>query len=285
MTGLEFAYIQRFILARTGIVLSEEKGYLVEVRLDPIVRAMPSGTFTSLVERLRAGDQATETAVIDAMTTNETLFFRDKSPFEIFDTFILPKLLAASHLKRHINIWCAACSSGQEPYSLSMMLEERKDELRGLSFKILATDISEKVLSQAREGIYSQFEVQRGLPIRLLLKYFTQVGTRWKIDQRLAERIEFRSINLLQPFRHLGMFNIILCRNVLIYFGTDTKRDVLFRLSENLSSDGHLLLGGAETVVGLTQAIAPHIEKRGLYVHAKNSEAYDISHMRQRKTS
>jgi chemotaxis protein methyltransferase CheR len=284
MTGTEFAYIQKFILARTGIVLANSKDYLVEVRLDPIIRAMPAGTFSQLVDLLKTGNRAMETAVIDAMTTNETLFFRDKSPFEMFETFILPKLIEAKQINRTINIWCAACSSGQEPYSLSMMLDERKDQLQGLSFKILATDISEKVLAQARSGTFSQFEVQRGLPIRLLMKYFTQVGTRWKIDPRLAERIEFRTVNLLQPFRHLGRFDIIFCRNVLIYFGTDTKRDVLCRLSENLTPNGHLFLGSSETVIGLSKEIAPHIEQRGLYVQAASPEAYDITHMRQRRS-
>jgi chemotaxis protein methyltransferase CheR len=282
MTGAEFAFIQKFIMKRTGIVLSQEKGYLVEVRLDPIIRSIHLGTFTRLVDLLKAGDRAMETAVIDAMTTNETLFFRDKSPFEIFETFILPKLLKSKQYDRTVNIWCAACSSGQEPYSLSMMIEERKEELRGLKFKILATDISEKVLAQARSGTYSQFEVQRGLPIKMLLKYFSQVGTRWKIDPRLAERIEFKSINLLEPFRHLGMFDIILCRNVLIYFATETKKDVLSRLAQNLTPEGHILLGGAETVIGLSHTIAPHKEQRGLYVHAHHQEAYNISHMRLR---
>jgi chemotaxis protein methyltransferase CheR len=285
MTGAEFTYIQDFILRRTGIVLSQEKGYLVEVRLDPIIRSMPLGTFTRLVELLKMGDRETETAVIDAMTTNETLFFRDKLPFDMFETFILPKLLKSKQFDRTVNIWCAACSTGQEPYSLSMMIEERKEELKGLKFKIFATDISEKVLAQARSGTYSQFEVQRGLPIKLLLKYFNQVGTRWKIDPRLAERIEFKLVNLLDPFRQLGMFDIILCRNVLIYFGTETKKDVIARLSQNLSPDGHLVLGGAETVIGLSQAIAPHKDQRGLYVHANHEEAYNISSTRLRSVS
>jgi chemotaxis protein methyltransferase CheR len=285
MTGAEFAFIQKFILERTGIVLANNKDYLVEVRLDPIIRNMPSGSFSQLVGLLKCGNKAMETSVIDAITTNETLFFRDKSPFEMFESFILPKLLAAKRYSRQVNIWCAACSSGQEPYSLSMMLDQRKDDLRGLSFKILATDISEKMLEQARSGIYSQFEVQRGLPIRLLMQYFTQVGTRWKIDPRLGERIEFRSANLLEPFRQLGTFDIIFCRNVLIYFNTDTKRDILSKLAGNLASDGHLFLGSSETVIGLSKVIAPHIEQRGLYVHAASPEAYDISHMRQRKSS
>jgi chemotaxis protein methyltransferase CheR len=285
MIGAEFAYIQDFILKRTGIVLSQDKGYLVEVRLDPIIRSMHLGTFSRLVELLKMGDREMETAVIDAMTTNETLFFRDRVPFDLFENFILPKLLKSKQYDRTVNIWCAACSTGQEPYSLSMMIEERKEELKGLKFKILATDISEKVLAQARSGTYSQFEVQRGLPIKLLLKYFTQVGTRWKIDPRLGERIEFKLVNLLDPFRQLGMFDIILCRNVLIYFGTETKKDVISRLAQNLSPDGHLLLGGAETVIGLSHAIAPHNDQRGLYVHANHDEAYNISKMRLRSVS
>jgi chemotaxis protein methyltransferase CheR len=285
MTNADFTFIQSFILLRTGIVLTADKEYLVEVRLDPVMRNFQISTFSHLVQRLKAGERVIETAVIDAMTTNETLFFRDRTPFDLFKDFILPKLIEARKIKRTVNIWCAACSSGQEPYSLSMLLDERKDELNGLNVRILATDISEKMLQQAKAGRYSQFEVQRGLPIRLLMKYFTQDGTRWVIDPRLAERIEFRAANLLQPFETLGTFDIIFCRNVLIYFGASRKSDVLDRLSERLSPGGYLFLGGAETVMGLTQRIAPHNEQRGLYVHSGNPEAYDIQNIRQRRSS
>ncbi|MFM9975861.1 MAG: CheR family methyltransferase [Beijerinckiaceae bacterium] len=282
---MDFLFIQQFITARTGIVLTAEKRYLVEVRLDPVVRRFQLLNLAALTLKLRQGDRTIETAVIDAMTTNETLFFRDKSPFELFQNFILPKIRAARRTTQEIRIWCAACSTGQEPYSLSMLLEERKDELQGLNVKILATDISEKVLQQARDGLFSQFEVQRGLPIKLLLKYFTQEGTRWRIDPLLAHRIEFRASNLLQPLHAFGKFDIILCRNVLIYFGEDTKRAVLARLENALTPDGYLLLGGAETVMGLSRTLAPHAVERGLYVHATSPEAYDNSHIRLRQRS
>jgi chemotaxis protein methyltransferase CheR len=283
MMEADFSFIQQFLASRTGIVLTSEKRYLVEVRLDPVVRRFQLSDLSALTAKLRAGDRTAETAVIDAMTTNETLFFRDKAPFELFQNIVLPKIRAARKTTQDIRIWCAACSTGQEPYSLSMMLEEQKDQLQGLNVKILATDISEKVLQQAREGVFSQFEVQRGLPIKMLLKYFTQEGTRWRINPMLAQRIEFRSSNLLQPFQGIGRFDIIFCRNVLIYFGEDTKRDVLARLANALTPDGYLFLGGAETVMGLSRTLAPHMVERGLYVQAGSPEAYDISHIRLRQ--
>jgi len=232
---------------------------------------------------LKERDSLIETAVIDAMTTNETLFFRDRVPFELFRNFILPKVKQAHRYGGTLRIWCAACSSGQEPYSLSMMLDEHADELRGMKVSITATDVSQKMLRQAREGIYSQFEVQRGLPVRLLLKYFKQEGTRWRIDPGLASRIDFRHSNLIEPFRALGTFDVIFCRNVLIYLGTETKRDVLSRLAQSLSPEGYLVLGGAETVMGLTSKLAPHAEQRGLYVQSSHPEAYSVAHVRQRR--
>jgi chemotaxis protein methyltransferase CheR len=283
MTGADFSFIQQFIANRTGIVLTPEKRYLVEVRLDPVIRRFALADLSAVTMKLKMGDRTLETAVIDAMTTNETLFFRDRTPFELFQNVVLPKLRAARKTTREIRIWCAACSTGQEPYSLSMMLEEQKDQLQGLTVKILATDISEKVLQQAREGVFSQFEVQRGLPIKLLLKYFTQEGTRWRINPMLAQRIEFRSSNLLQPFHGIGRFDIIFCRNVLIYFDENTKRDVLERLAGALTPDGYLFLGGAETVMGLSKSLAPHAVEKGLYVQAGSPDAYDISHIRLRQ--
>ncbi|MGL4635881.1 MAG: CheR family methyltransferase [Beijerinckiaceae bacterium] len=282
MTEADLALFQSFILQRTGIVLTPEKRYLVETRLDPIVRKMQLPSLGALAAKLRLGDRAVETAVIDAMTTNETLFFRDKLPFDQFQNIILPKLIAARRQTGRIRIWCAACSTGQEPYSLSMMLDEMRSELAGIQVEILATDISEKVIAAAKEGVYSQFEVQRGLPIRMLMKYFNQVETRWKINPLMGDRIQFRQLNLLQPFKNLGTFDVIFCRNVLIYFGEATKRDVLDRLSESLSPDGYLLLGGAETVLGLAKGLSPHKLERSLYVHKDSAEAHSASFVRPR---
>jgi chemotaxis protein methyltransferase CheR len=282
MTEIDLALIQHFILQRTGILLTPEKRYLVETRLDPVMRQFQLPSLAALAAKLKLGDKLLETAVVDAITTNETLFFRDKLPFELFQNVMMPKLIAARKSTGRIRIWCAACSTGQEPYSLSMILNEMKTQLAGITVEILATDISEKVLQLAKNGVYSQFEVQRGLPIRMLIKHFKQVGTRWQIDPIMGERIQYRSLNLLQPFKALGQFDIVFCRNVLIYFGEKTKRDVLDRLGEVLTPDGYLMLGGAETVLGLSKTLSPHRTERSLYVHTGSPEAHNISFMRPR---
>jgi chemotaxis protein methyltransferase CheR len=282
---LEFTFIRNFLMQRTGIQLTTEKRYLVETRLDPVMRQFQLPSFSAVVQRLKTADRVLEVAVVDAMTTNETLFFRDKQPFDLFQNEVMPQLIASRRNTGRIRIWCAACSSGQEPYSLSMILDEMKPKLHGMQVEIVATDISEKVLAQAREGLYSQFEVQRGLPIRYLLKHFTQVGARWQISKAMGERIQFKSVNLMQGFRALGPFDIIFCRNVLIYFGEQTKRDVLARMSDVLTPDGYVFLGGAETVLGLTSALAPHKVERSLYVQAGSANAHLMHTFRPRQTA
>ena len=285
MNQMELAFIQRFILDRTGIVLTPEKRYLVETRLDPVMRHFQIASLSAVAARLRQGDRELELAVIDAMTTNETLFFRDRLPFEMFQNIIMPQLIAARRQAGKIRIWCAACSSGQEPYSLSMILDDMRAQLAGIVVEIVATDISRKVLQQAQEGIFSQFEVQRGLPIKLLLKHFTQVSPRWHINKALGERIRFKAQNLLLPFRALGTFDLIFCRNVLIYFDEATKRDVLGRLAEVMAPDSYLMLGGAETVLGLSPQLAPHVSERSLYVRHDSPQAHAIKSIRSRLTA
>lgn len=267
-------FIQQFVMQRVGIVLTPEKRYLIETRLDPIARQMQLASITALVAKLRLRETMIERAVINAMTTNETLFFRDKQPFEVIRERILPKLVKSARMRGRIRIWCAACSSGQEPYSLSMIADEMARELAGIRMEIYATDISDKMIEAAKLGVYSQFEVQRGLPVKQLLKYFTQEGTRWRINPDLGRRIDFQAGNLLQPFRHTGPFDLILCRNVMIYFNEATKRDLLRRMTEVLYADGYLLLGGAETVLGLSDDLSPHESDRGFYVHRSSPEAY-----------
>jgi chemotaxis protein methyltransferase CheR len=272
----DLGLIRQFVLARAGIQLSAEKRYLVETRLAPVLRRFEISP-AELARRLGSGDVALETAVVDAIATNETLFFRDKQPFDLFRTAVLPRLVEARRGLGRIRIWCAACSSGQEPYSLAMILDELRPTLGGIAFEILATDISAKILEQAREGVYSQFEVQRGLPIRLLLKHFRQEGMRWRIDKALAREIRFRPFNLLHSFAPLGRFDVIFCRNVLIYFNEPTKRDILGRMAEAMAPDGYLLLGGAESVLGLTNDLAPHRTERGLHVRAASPDALPVS--------
>ncbi len=280
MNDADFQFVQQFILQRAGIVLSAEKRYLAETRLDPVARQLQLPSLQALVTKLRQRDLVIERACIDAITTNETLFFRDKMPFDLIREKLLPAL--ARQRRERIRIWCAACSSGQEPYSIAMIADEMRHQLGSTQLEIIATDISSKVLDQALEGVFSQFEVQRGLPVKLLLKHFTQEGTRWRINPELRRNITFQHGNLLQPFRQLGVFDMVLCRNVMIYFNEATKRDILRRISEVLHPDGYLMLGGAETVLGLGDELSPHQTERGLYVHKSSPEAYRSALQRTR---
>jgi chemotaxis protein methyltransferase CheR len=203
--------------------------------------------------------------VVEAMTTNESFFFRDKIPFEHFRDTIMPALLSARAASRRIRIWCAAAATGQEPYSLAIALKEMGQDIRGWRVEIVASDLSTEVLEKARSGIYSQFEVQRGLPALMLIKYFSQVGENWQIAPELRAMVKFMPLNLLNPFSHLGRFDLVLCRNVLIYFDQATKIGVLERIADLTERDGYLVLGGAETVVGLTERFKPVPDKRGVY--------------------
>jgi chemotaxis protein methyltransferase CheR len=265
VTPLEYDFLRKSLKERSGLVLSADKQYLVESRLLPIARKSGFVNLSSLVMALRRGDESLMMTVVESMTTNETFFFRDRAPFDNFRTAILPSLLAARRNSRHIRIWSAAASTGQEPYSLAMTLRELGDVLDGWRIEIIATDLSGGVLQKAEAGIYSQFEVQRGLPIALLIKYFTKVGDMWQIAPELRAMVKFRKFNLLSDFSALGVFDLIFCRNVLIYFDQATKISVLNRLSRIAAADSYLILGAAETVVGLTESFRTLPELRGVY--------------------
>jgi chemotaxis protein methyltransferase CheR len=266
VTPLEYDYLRKLLRERSGLVLSAEKQYLVESRLLPVARRAGLGGLSELVLRLKgANAEPLAAEVTEAMTTNESFFFRDKLPFEQFRDVILPVLLAGRAAQRRIRIWCAAASTGQEPYSLAMILKEMAGRVAGWRIEIIATDISHEVLEKARAGIYSQFEVQRGLPIQLLVKYFNQIGDTWQIAPELRGMVQFRPLNLLGDFSHLGIFDLVFCRNVLIYFDQNTKISVLERIARITDRDGFLVLGAAETVVGLTETFKPLPERRGLY--------------------
>jgi chemotaxis protein methyltransferase CheR len=266
VTPLDYDYIRRLVKERSGLLLSADKQYLVESRLLPLARKAGHAGLSDLVQRLRGPNaEPLVVEVVEAMMTNESFFFRDRIPFDHFRDTIMPTLLATRAPQRRIRIWCAAASTGQEPYSLAMCLKEFNKSMAGWRVDILATDLSTEVLEKAKAGIYSQFEVQRGLPIQLLVKYFTQVGETWQIAPELRAMVRFRSLNLLQDFTHLGMFDLVFCRNVLIYFDQETKVGVLDRLAKITDRDGYLVLGAAETVVGLTDHFRPVADKRGLY--------------------
>jgi chemotaxis protein methyltransferase CheR len=266
MTPLDYDFLRKCLKQRSGLVLSADKQYLVESRLLPVARKAGHASLGDLVETLRrGGNEPLMAAVVEAMATNETFFFRDRIPFEHFRSIVMPALLAARRHARTIRIWCAAASTGQEPYSLAMCLKDMAPELAGWRIEMLATDMCADVLEKARSGLYSQFEVQRGLPIQLLIRHFAQVGELWQIAPELRAMAKFRQLNLLADFSQLGVFDLIFCRNVLIYFDQQTKIDVLDRLARVTAGDGFLVLGAAETVVGLTDSFKIVGDKHGLY--------------------
>jgi len=274
MTGDDFDLLCRMLKERSGLVLTRDKAYLLESRLLPVARKRNMKSLDELIAALRGrtdGDLVRD--VVEAMTTNESFFFRDIKPFDQFRNFVLPALVKTRATKKSIRIWSAACSSGQEPYSLAMILSEEKAKLPGWTFEIVATDLSTEILEKAQAGVYSQFEVQRGLPIQLLVKYFKQQGERWQIDTAIRGMVKYRCLNLLDDFTSIGSFDVIFCRNVLIYFDQPTKTKVLERVARMMPSDGFLYLGGAETVIGITDKFQSMTEQRGLYTPSMSASA------------
>jgi chemotaxis protein methyltransferase CheR len=203
--------------------------------------------------------------ITEAMTTNESSFFRDQKPFELFRTLVLPQLLESRAARRQIRIWSAACSSGQEAYSLAMLLHDEAAKVAGWRIEIIGTDLSAEMVERAKSGIYTQFEVQRGLPIQMLVKHFRQNGDKWQISPQIRQMATFREFNLLGDLAPLGQFDVVFCRNVLIYFDQPTKSRVLEQVSRIMPADGLLYLGGAETVLGITERFRPLEGQRGLY--------------------
>ena len=274
MNAEDFDFLREFVRVRSGIVIGPDKQYLVESRLGPIARKTSGGSIAALVGEIRAsGGARFGEEVVDAMTTNESFFFRDKIPFENFTEVMLPALLAARASVRRLRIWSAAASTGQECYSLAMLLKERAAQVAGWQIDILGTDLSREVLDRARSGVYTQFEVQRGLAIQMLLKYFSQNGDQWIIAPEIRKMVEFKRFNLIDRFTSLGNFDVVFCRNVLIYFDHPTKVDILERIAALMPDDGYLVLGAAETVVGLTDAFRPVPERRGLYMRVPGHAA------------
>jgi len=262
----DFDFVAKLLKERSGLVLSKDKSYLLESRLMPVARRRGMKGLDELVAAIRRMDPALVKDVTEAMTTNESFFFRDTKPFDQFRERVLPSLLAARKDKRQIRIWCAACSSGQEPYSLAIILKEMETKLSGWRIDIVATDLSTEILEKAKAGLYSQFEVQRGMPIALLVKYFQKKDEMWQIDARLRGMVQYRPLNLLTDVRStLGTFDVVFCRNVLIYFDQETKGKVLADISKVMAPDGFLYLGGAETVLGISDKFRPIVGQRGMY--------------------
>ena len=265
MTPPDYEYLRKVLKERSGLDLSADKQYLIESRLLPLSRKAGLAGISELVQKMKGGSAAITAQVVEAMTTNETFFFRDKVPFDHFRDSIMPEILRARAARKSVRIWCAAGSTGQEPYSLAMCLKEMGAALTGWRVEIIATDLSQEVLEKSKAGIYSQFEVQRGLPIQMLVKYFKQTGEFWQINPDIRAMVQHRQLNLLHDFSQLGVFDVIFCRNVLIYFDQETKINIFNRLAKTNEPDGFLVLGAAETVVGLTDVFKPFPERRGLY--------------------
>jgi len=247
VTPSDYEYLRKLLKERSGLDLSADKQYLVESRLMPLARKAGLGGIPELAQKMRGGATALTSEVVEAMTTNETFFFRDKIPFDHLKETVLPALIKARAARRSIRIWCAASSTGQEPYSIAMCLKEMGAALSGWRTEIVAT------------------EVQRGLPIQLLVKYFTQQGELWQLNADIRAMVQHKQLNLLQDFSHLGAFDVIFCRNVLIYFDQDTKAHIFERIAKILEADGVLALGAAESVVGISDAFKPYPDRRGLY--------------------
>lgn len=268
-----------FLEQRTGIVLDADRDYMIDTRLFPVLRQKKIADVATLIDLALSGrDETLTRAVVEAMLTGETFFFRDKPVFDSFRNVLLPQAIAARQETRRLRIWCAASSTGQEPYSIAMILDEEARSLRGWQIEIVATDVSESAITAARAGSYNQFEVQRGLPVALLLRYFHREADRWQIAEHLRSRIEFKPFNLKDSFREFGEFDIIFCRNVLMYFDVVTKRDVLARLTSALADDGMLILGATENASNLVPGLEADMQVAALY-RRRNPGLMDVSNI------
>lgn len=267
MNSEDFQFYRKLLLDNSGLALTPDKTYLLTTRLEPLARSLGLQGLSELTATLRKEPGARSTAlVVQAMATKETSFFRDMTPFMHLKKSIFPALLERNAATKTVRIWSAACSTGQEPYSIAIAAKEFFRNHPGWSAQILATDIAEDALAQAREGIYSQFEIQRGLSMKLMLENFAIEDMQWRINDELRRMIRFVKFNLLQPMETLGRFDVIFCRNVLIYFDMETKKDVLNRLADRLQPEGCLLLGACETSIGLGTKLRACAEMPGVQV-------------------
>ncbi len=267
-----FMSIAAVLKAQSGLTLGPDKLYLLETRLQPIMVREKFFDLAALADRL-AMSAALSREVVEAMTTNESLFFRDQKPFDALRLRILPRLHATRPPGVPIRIWSAAASTGQEAYSIAMLAAELGAGLGGRRVEILGTDIARDPLERARAGLFSQFEVQRGLPMQMLVKYFAKDEALWRIKPHLRDAVSFREWNLLADPRPLGRFDIVFCRNVLIYFDAPTKTRVLESIAGVTAPDGVLFLGGAETVLGLTDKFVAIASESGAYAPQSNLRA------------
>lgn len=266
MNSQDFEFVAQLLRKRAGIVLTGDKLYLLESRLAPLARKEGLPSIDDLIHVVRARrEERLINQVVDVMTTSETYFFRDKTPFDHLREAILP-LLSGARRGGRIRLWCAACSTGQEAYSIAMMLDDNPELTGGVPVEIVATDVSDRCLERARQGLFTQFEVQRGLPIQMLMRHFSQQDDHWRISEKQRQQVTFRKQNLIDPSYSLGgKFDVVFCRNVLTYFDGPTKGEVLERVAQQLNPGGFLILGAVESVVGLTASFEATQDRRGLY--------------------
>ena len=269
LPGAAFEVFASLLKSRSGLVIGPDKLYLLETRLASILKQERLNDLSHLADRLRLpGNDALARQVVEEMTTNETFFFRDDKPFAHFRAQALPQLHAKRAANVPLRIWSAACSSGQEAYSVAMIITECRASIADRRADIVGTDLARSQVTRAREGLFSQFEVQRGLPVQMLMRHFRKDDAGWRINDALRAMVQFREWNLLGDLRPLGQFDVVFCRNVLIYFDLPTKTRALEAIAGQMAPDGMLYLGGAETVLGVTSRFAPLSGERGVYALA-----------------
>jgi chemotaxis protein methyltransferase CheR len=265
MKAEDIEVVRGVVLSRSGVMIDPAKTYLIESRLAPLARREGFASQADLIQAVRARrDDRLMWALTEALTSNETCFFRDRAPFDQFRDEILPDL-AERRGEQPIRVWSAACSTGQEPYSLAMIIDAERSNLPGARIELFASDLSERCLEKAQSGLYTQFEVQRGLPIRLLVRHFEQIEELWALSPRVRQMVRWRRVNLLADLKALGSFDVIFCRNIISAFDEGVRRRVLEQLALALPEDGRLILGLDETVIGVTEALQPLPGRRGVY--------------------
>lgn len=266
LSSTAFQTFATLLKSRSGLVIGPDKLYLLETRLAATLKKEQLRDLAALADRLRApGAEPLIRQVVEAMTTNESFFFRDDKPFQHFRNQALPRLLASRSPGVPLRVWSAASSSGQEAYSLAMILSECRSIIGDRRIEIIGTDLARDQIARARDGLYTQFEVQRGLPVQLLMRYFRKEQNGWRISDAIRAMVQYREWNLLADLRPLGQFDVVFCRNVLIYFDQPTKAKVLEAIAQQMVADGMLYLGGAETVLGISSRFAPLATERGVY--------------------
>ena len=269
MDSADFDFLSDFVKRRSGLALTQGQTGFIKSKLAPVIRRFGFRNVDALLSELHHEPEELSRAVAEAMTTNETSFFRDRVAFDHFRSVLLPAMMEARAATRRLRIWCAASSAGQEPYSLAMILDEAK--LDGWRVDLIATDLNSEAIMRAKEGLYSEYEVARGLSVPLLLKYFTQENGQWRIAEKLRRMVNFKTFNLLDSFGWLSQIDIIYCRNVLLYFDHQDKFETLERLSRCLAPDGFLVLGTTETTASISDAFAPSGRVRGMFAKTRNA--------------